>query len=95
VVYQAGWQVGADPEADGYVALPADLVLAAKEMVRHLWLTQRGSGVQRPGSRPPDTLVATSAVPAVIDALIAQAKAALPDVTVYDGTASARTPATS
>jgi hypothetical protein len=56
VVYQAGWQVGADPEADGYVALPADLVLAAKEMVRHLWLTQRGSGVQRPGSRPSDTL---------------------------------------
>lgn len=56
VVYQAGWQTGADPEADGYVALPGDLMLADKELVRHLWLTQRGSGVQRPGSKSPDTL---------------------------------------
>jgi hypothetical protein len=39
VVYEAGW----DP-------LPADLLLAVKELVRHLWATQRGSGTRRPGA---------------------------------------------
>jgi len=58
VVYQAGWQVGTDPAAPGYVALPADLMLADKEMVRHLWATQRG-GATRPGSKPSETLANT------------------------------------
>lgn len=58
VVYQAGWQVGTDPEAEGYVALPADLLLADKELVRHLWATQRG-GASRPGSKPSEALANT------------------------------------
>jgi hypothetical protein len=33
----------------GRAEAPADLVLAIKEMVRHLWTTQRG-GAKRPGS---------------------------------------------
>jgi len=33
----------------GRAACPADLVLAVKELVRHLWHTQRGAGA-RPGS---------------------------------------------
>lgn len=37
--------------AAGRASVPADLLLAVKEMVRHLWETQRGAGV-RPGSRP-------------------------------------------
>lgn len=37
VVYQAGWDT-----------LPADIRLAALELVRHLWATQRGSGNARP-----------------------------------------------
>lgn len=41
VVYQAG-----------RATLPADLLLAVKELVRHYWMTQRGSG--KPGSRPPE-----------------------------------------
>lgn len=39
VVYTAGW---ATP--------PADIVLAGKELTRHLWRTQRGSGNTKPGS---------------------------------------------
>lgn len=38
VTYQAGWS-----------SLPADLVHAVKELVRHLWETQRGANT---GSRP-------------------------------------------
>lgn len=44
VVYTAGWPDG---------QLPADLLMAVKELLRHLWTSQRGSGV-RPGSRPPE-----------------------------------------
>lgn len=35
----------------GRASVPLDLLLAVKELVRHLWETQRGAGV-RPGSRP-------------------------------------------
>jgi hypothetical protein len=35
----------------GRASLPADLLLAVKEMVRHLWRSQRG-GSTRPGSAP-------------------------------------------
>lgn len=49
VVYRAGW-------ADGQV--PGDLVLAVKEMVRHLWTTQRG-GSKRPGTTPSDSVANT------------------------------------
>lgn len=34
---------------------PADLMLAVKELVRHLWKSQRG-GAQRPGSQPSDAM---------------------------------------
>ncbi len=30
--------------------VPADLLLADKEMLRHLWTTQRGAGTRRPGA---------------------------------------------
>ena len=43
VVYQAGRTVSATTNADLYTAV--------KEMVRHKWATQRGSGT-RPGSEP-------------------------------------------
>jgi hypothetical protein len=33
----------------GRATLPGDLLLAVKEMVRHLWMTQRGSGASRSG----------------------------------------------
>lgn len=39
----------------GYDPLPEDLFLAVKELVRHLWSTQRG-GTQRPGSAQSDQL---------------------------------------
>ena len=42
----------------GHNPAPADLKLAVKEMVRHLWETQRG-GAQRPGSRPSETTANT------------------------------------
>jgi hypothetical protein len=35
----------------GRASVPPDLLLAVKELVRHLWDPQRGAGV-RPGSRP-------------------------------------------
>lgn len=35
----------------GLTSVPGDLLLAVKELVRHLWETQRGAGV-RPGSQP-------------------------------------------
>lgn len=47
----------------GYAALPGgtpdDLLLAVKELVRHLWRTQRGSGTARPGTVAPETLANT------------------------------------
>lgn len=45
VVYQAG-----------RAALPKDLLLAIKELVRHLWDPQRGGGSARFGSPPEDML---------------------------------------
>jgi hypothetical protein len=35
----------------GRASVPADLLLAVKELVRHLWGSQQGSG-SRPGSTP-------------------------------------------
>lgn len=34
----------------GFDDVPADLLQALEELVRHLWRTQRGSGTSRPGS---------------------------------------------
>jgi uncharacterized phiE125 gp8 family phage protein len=48
VVYKAG-------HAATVPDVPADLKLAALELVRHLWDTQRG-GTARPGSRPSDAM---------------------------------------
>lgn len=39
----------------GRAACPDDLLMAVKELVRHMWTTQRG-GSQRPGSQPSDAL---------------------------------------
>lgn len=39
----------------GRTDCPDDLLLAVKELVRHMWETQRG-GAQRPGSRPSEAL---------------------------------------
>lgn len=38
----------------GYDDVPADLLFAVKELVRHLWTTQRG-GSTRPGSAPTES----------------------------------------
>lgn len=55
----------------GYSTLPADLVLAVKEMCRHLWRSQRGSGVRRPGSGAPEpTATPTFLFPYVVTSLI-------------------------
>lgn len=40
----------------GYATLPDDLMLAVKELVRHLWRSQRGSGTGRPGSAPSESV---------------------------------------
>lgn len=42
----------------GRPSLPADLLLADKELLRHLWTTQRG-GTARPGSAQSDALANT------------------------------------
>lgn len=39
----------------GRAECPEDLLMALKELVRHMWTTQRG-GSQRPGSQPSETL---------------------------------------
>lgn len=50
VTYQAGW-----------ASLPADLVHAVKELVRHLWETQRGSATgARPGFADTDDVQAVA-----------------------------------
>lgn len=43
----------------GRTSVPEDIVLAIKELVRHIWQTQRGSGQRRPGSTPPDQVAGT------------------------------------
>lgn len=59
VAYTAGWTV-----------VPADLMLATKELVRHLWTTQRG-GNTRPGSAPMDPVPgAAYALPSRVEQLI-------------------------
>ena len=55
VVYKAGWL---DPD-DVNAELQGDLLLAVKELVRHLWATQRGGGVARPGVRPSEAVSST------------------------------------
>lgn len=51
--YDVTYSAGRDPEA-----FPADLLLAVKELVRHLWSTQRGgdSSTRRPGSQSSATV---------------------------------------
>lgn len=44
--------------SQGYDPCPADLLLAVKELVRHLWGTQRGP-TQRPGAAPSDAAAGT------------------------------------
>lgn len=39
----------------GRAECPDDLLMAVKELVRHMWTTQRG-GTQRPGSQPSEAL---------------------------------------
>lgn len=64
VTYSAGW---ATP--------PADLLMAGQELTRHLWSTQRGSGVQRPGSKASEQMSntlpgATYALPIRVEQLL-------------------------
>jgi len=58
----------------GRSSLPADLLMADKELVRHLWATQRGAGSSRPGSTPAEapTPGAGHALPYRVQELIAQ-----------------------
>lgn len=42
----------------GRATVPADLVMAVKELVRHLWATQRGP-TRRPGSQPSESTANT------------------------------------
>lgn len=58
VVYSAGRTVSATTNAD--------LLMAIKELVRHLWSTQRGSGT-RPGGPPSDSF--SNTVPGAAHAL--------------------------
>jgi uncharacterized phiE125 gp8 family phage protein len=58
VTYQAGWD-----------ELPADIALAVKEMVRHLWRTQRGTS-QRPGSSDSSTPQQGYLLPYLVEQLI-------------------------
>lgn len=59
VEYEVGWGVleAVDPDAEELTYTwdgPADILLAVKEMVRHLWATQRAGsegGTRRPGSQ--------------------------------------------
>lgn len=62
VEYTAGW--GVTDEEDGWDG-PDDLLQAVREMVRHLWEPQRGSGV-RPGATPADALSNTLAASAFV-----------------------------
>lgn len=59
IAYNAGGSFGARAYDVVYVAgraeCPDDLLMAVKELVRHMWTTQRG-GSQRPGSQPSDAL---------------------------------------
>jgi hypothetical protein len=56
--------------AAGRATLPDDLKLAVLEMVRHKWLTQRGSG--RPGSAAPEMVPgAAYSFPIAVNELIA------------------------
>lgn len=69
------WARAYDVEFDtGWAAdaLPADLLYAVKEMVRHLWKTQRGA-MQRPGSGdapPPPGYLIPNAVAELLDPYI-------------------------
>lgn len=57
----------------GRSSCPADLLMAVKELVRHLWQTQRG-GASRPGSQPLETALpgAGYLLPYRVQELIAQ-----------------------
>lgn len=55
----------------GRSSMPADLLLAVKELVRHMWTTQRGA-TTRPGSAPPESMPgAAYALPMRVEQLIA------------------------
>lgn len=45
--------------AAGRASVPADLLMAVKELLRHMWTTQRGSGSGRPGSPFAESLANT------------------------------------
>lgn len=48
----------------GYTVVPADIALAARIIVQHLWKTQRGgAGVVRPGTSEDNVMVAGYAIP--------------------------------
>jgi len=53
----------------GWTTVPADLLLAVKELVRHLWATQRGA-TARPGSSVDQAPGAAYALPIRVEQLI-------------------------
>lgn len=60
----------------GRATCPEDLKLAVKELIRHLWATQRGGGSVRPGSQQSDALAnslpgSAYALPIRVEQLIA------------------------
>lgn len=68
--------------AAGYAPLPADLEMAALEMVRHLWVTQRGSGT-RPGSPPSNEL--SNTLPGAVYALPIRVQQLIAPYTIIPG----------
>jgi hypothetical protein len=65
ITYRTGWS---DPDAVPAALLPADLLLAVKEMLRHLWSSQRG-GTVRPGAQQ-DVTTPGYLVPNMVASLI-------------------------
>jgi hypothetical protein len=67
ITFRAGWS---DPDSDPVVALPVDLLLAVKEMLRHLWeASQRGAN--RRNAPGPDATMPGYLVPNMVASLIA------------------------
>lgn len=56
VTYQAGWAATVDD-------IPADLMLALKELVRHLWQPFRGAPNRNPSATAPETNLTSFALP--------------------------------
>lgn len=70
-VFTAGSRYVTVTYQSGYSALPADLAHAVKELVRHLWQTQRGNNAGRPTFDEEPVAGAFSSWPIRVQELIA------------------------